>query len=148
MPGKGCVLRLDHTTPVSGEVNILESKYPPAAPLYIPQLYYWILLLRLQYYTFWSIWWTAALRTLGAAGPSGIDAHGWKRLCSSFRSASDELCSALALLAGCMCTTFVDPAFLSSLIACQLINLYKIQVFGLSVLVRQFIVLLHKLSCA
>ena len=41
----------------------------------------------------------AALRTVGAAGPSGIDARGWRRLCSSFRAASDELCGAIALFA-------------------------------------------------
>ena len=31
---------------------------------------------------------SAALHTKGAAGPSGIDAHCWRRLCSSFKSAS------------------------------------------------------------
>ena len=30
----------------------------------------------------------AALHTVGAAGPSGIDAHGWWRLCTSFHVAS------------------------------------------------------------
>ena len=67
----------------------------------------------------------AALQTSGAAGPSGIDAHSWRRLCSSFRSASDELCSALALLACRMCTTFVDPTVISPLMACRLIALDK-----------------------
>jgi len=28
----------------------------------------------------------------GAAGPSGVDARGWRRLCTSFRSASVDLC--------------------------------------------------------
>ena len=39
-----------------------------------------------------------ALRTEGAAGPSGIDAQGWRCLCSSFQQASSELCEALACL--------------------------------------------------
>ena len=39
----------------------------------------------------------AALNTKGAAGPSGLDAHCWRRLCTSFRSASHELCNSLAL---------------------------------------------------
>jgi len=41
---------------------------------------------------------SAALRTGGAAGPSGIDAQGWRRLCCSFKSASDDFCHSLALL--------------------------------------------------
>ena len=83
----------------------------------------------------------AALRTSGAAGPSGIDAHGWRRLCSSFHSASDELCSALAILAHCLCSTFVDPAILSPLLACWLIALdKKNQVFNLLALEKQYVV--------
>ena len=34
---------------------------------------------------------TAALRTHGAAGPSGLDAYGWRCLCTSFQRASDDL---------------------------------------------------------
>ena len=30
----------------------------------------------------------AALHTHGAAGPSGLDANAWRRLCSSFKAAS------------------------------------------------------------
>ncbi len=37
-----------------------------------------------------------ALRTEGSAGPSGIDAVGWRRLCTSFGHASNELCDSLA----------------------------------------------------
>ncbi len=35
---------------------------------------------------------TAALRTDGEAGPSGIDACGWRRRCTSFQTASNDLC--------------------------------------------------------
>lgn len=68
---------------------------------------------------------SAALRTKGAAGPSGIDAHCWRRLCTSFKSASDDLCHSLALLARRLCVSFVDPKGLSSLLACRLIALDK-----------------------
>ena len=84
----------------------------------------------------------AALRTSGAAGPSGIDAHGWRRLCSSFRSASDELCSALAILARRLCSTFVDPVIISPLMACRLIALDKkpgVRLIGIGETVRGII---------
>ena len=68
---------------------------------------------------------TAALHTKGAAGPSGLDAHCWRRLCTSFKSASHDLCHALALVAKRLCTTLVDPSCLSAFLACQLIALDK-----------------------
>ena len=68
---------------------------------------------------------SAALRTKGAAGPSGIDAHGWRRICTSFKSASDDICHSLAPLTRKICTTFVDPEGLSPLLACRLIALNK-----------------------
>ena len=68
---------------------------------------------------------TAALSTNGAAGPSGLDAHCWRRLCTSFHNASHELCHSLALLARRLCTSFVDPRGLSSFLACRLIALDK-----------------------
>ena len=42
---------------------------------------------------------SAALSTKGTGGPSGLDAHCWRRLCTSFHSASKDLCHSLALLA-------------------------------------------------
>ena len=68
---------------------------------------------------------SAALCTKGAAGPSGIDAHCWRRLCTSFKSASNDLCHSLALLARRLCVSFVDPKGLSGLLACRLIALDK-----------------------
>ena len=61
---------------------------------------------------------SAALRTRGAAGPSGVDAYGWRRLCTSFQRASDDLCNGLASVARCLCTTYVDPDDISALVAC------------------------------
>ena len=68
---------------------------------------------------------SAALNTKGAAGPSGLDAHSWRRLCTSFHSASHELCHSLAMLARRLCTSFVNPDSLSPFLACRLIALDK-----------------------
>jgi len=54
-----------------------------------------------------------SLRITGSAGPSGIEAHGWRRLCTSFKRVSHELCSLLALAARRICTSFVDPRSIS-----------------------------------
>ena len=42
---------------------------------------------------------SAALHLSGSAGPSGLDAAGWRRLCVSFHAASKDLCNAIAALA-------------------------------------------------
>ena len=63
----------------------------------------------------------AALRTRGAAGPSGLDAHGWRRLCTSFQRASNDLCEGLVSFARRLCTSFVDPGGISGLVAGRLI---------------------------
>ena len=68
---------------------------------------------------------SVALRTEGSAGPSGIDAQGWRRLCSSFQLASSELCDALACLCKWICSTYVDPRGLTAFVACRLIALNK-----------------------
>ena len=67
----------------------------------------------------------AALQTKGAAGPSGLYAHCWRRLCTSFKTASHDLCHTLALLARRLCSTLVDPKGLQALLACRLIALDK-----------------------
>ena len=67
----------------------------------------------------------AALHTNGAAGLSGLDAYAWRRLCSSFGSASRNLCSALAAVGRRICTTIVNPEGLSAFVACRLIPLDK-----------------------
>jgi len=68
---------------------------------------------------------SAALRTMGAASPSGIDAKGWRRLCTAFKTVSADLCHSLALLAKRFSTTYVDPKGLSPFLACRLIALNK-----------------------
>ena len=56
------------------------------------------------------------LRMDGAAGPSGMDVASWKKLCTSFRVASDTLCDAVSTVARRLATTFVDPACLLHLL--------------------------------
>ena len=63
---------------------------------------------------------SAAFWTKGAAGPSGLDAYGWRCLCTSFQAAPDDMCDGLALVA-----SFVDPAGITALVASQLIALDK-----------------------
>ena len=67
----------------------------------------------------------AALCTKGSAGPSGIDSCGWRRLCTSFKNISADLCSSLALIAKKLCTVFVDPRGIAPLTASGLITLDK-----------------------
>ena len=68
---------------------------------------------------------SAALRTNGAAGPSCLDAASWRRLCTSFKSASNDLCHSLAITARRLCTDFVDPTAIAPFLACRLIALDK-----------------------
>ncbi len=68
---------------------------------------------------------TTALRTTGSAGPSGLDAACWRRLCTSFKAASNDLCHSLAASAKRLCTDMVDPIATAPLLACRLIALNK-----------------------
>ena len=67
----------------------------------------------------------AAKNTTGTAGPLGLDAHGWRRICCTFKEASNELCLSLALLARRLCTWVVHHSTLTPLLACRLIALDK-----------------------
>ncbi len=69
---------------------------------------------------------SAALRTQGAAGPSGVDAAGWRRMCTAFHRESTDLCEAVAAVGRRLCTNFVDPDPLRALLACRLIPLNKL----------------------
>ena len=61
----------------------------------------------------------------GVAGPYGLDANGWERMCPSFRKDSDNLCSAIANLTRRLCSTYIDPVGISALVACRLVALDK-----------------------
>ena len=64
---------------------------------------------------------SAALSVNGAAGPSGLDSHEWRRLCTSHKGASRDFCAALASVAVRVCTTHVHPSSIAPLWACRLI---------------------------
>ena len=68
---------------------------------------------------------STALKMDGAAGPLGLDTAAWKRLCTSFKTASAELCNMLASVARRLCTCLVDPHGLSAFVAGRLIALNK-----------------------
>ena len=103
--GKGRLLHLSEIVDTKENKtvrDVLETKHPSAAPLYPECLdtnsdsslvFHPIIFEALD----GSVIRAAALRTSGSAGPSGLDAYGWRRLCSSFQSASDELCCSLAI---------------------------------------------------
>ena len=65
---------------------------------------------------------SAALKTSGA---SGIDAHGWRRLCTCYYSISRDLCQALADMAKHLCAQFIDPSVTAPFFACRLNALDK-----------------------
>ena len=65
------------------------------------------------------------LKMDGAAGPSGLDTAIWKRLCTSFKRFSADLCDVLASLARKLCTEYLDPEGLAPLVACRLVALDK-----------------------
>ena len=61
----------------------------------------------------------------GLSDPSGLDAAAWKRLCTSFCSSSNDLCTALSSLGRHLCTKYVDPVGLYPLLSSRLITLDK-----------------------
>ena len=84
----------------------------------------------------------AALRSQGAAGPSGIDAAGWRRMCTAFHRASSDLCAAIAAVGRRVCTEFVDPSALQPILACRLIPLDKrpgVRPIGISEVLRRIL---------
>ena len=84
----------------------------------------------------------AALNTKGSAGPSGLVAYAWRRLCSSFGKKSDDLCHSLSLMAKRLCTDFIDPDLLMPFLACHLIAIDKnpgVRPIGIGETVRRII---------
>ena len=129
------VLGLDDVIPDSSQIipprttrEILDEKHPPGKPASVNSLLPGsptpvnpILFENLNAEAIRK----AALKTKGAAGLSGFDAHAWRRLCSSFKSSSNALCSALASVGKRLCTTHINSDHLSAFVACRLIPLDK-----------------------
>ena len=133
----------DPTSPTVREVLI--SKHPPAQPVYSkcilddePQNPHPIIFESLDGNAIRS----AALKVTGAAGPSGLDAHEWRRLCTSHKGASRDLCASLATVARRICSSYVDPTSIKPLLACRLIALNKhpgVRPIGIGDTARQII---------
>ena len=67
------------------------------------------------------------LKTKGAAGTSGLDADGWKRIFTSnqFGNSSSDLCKTFAKVTKKFSTTADLSSSLEALLACRLIPLDK-----------------------
>ena len=130
---KGGVLRLDDTIDMANHEqrkvrDILIDKHPPgqsAHPDSIiedePPTIHPVIFESLDATLIRS----AALQTNGAAGPSGLDAIAWRKLCTSFKSTSNDLCRSLASVAKRLCTCLVDPTSIAPILASRLIALDK-----------------------
>ena len=117
------LLSEEKTSGVLGENDALKSKHPSAQCLNqeaIPPLPNPVMFVRIDADSIRH----AAKGTTGAAGPSGLDAHNWRRICT-FKEASDDLFHSLALLAHTLCTQVVDHSILALSLACRLIALDK-----------------------
>ena len=133
--GKGGILRTDDVVDIGYYVqksvlDILKSKHPHAQPVSpaalphgsaVPPEVHPVVFDQITAACIRR----AAIHTKGAAGPFSLDAHCWRQLCTSFKSASHDLCHALALLARQLCSTLVDPKGISPFLACRLIALDK-----------------------
>ena len=85
---------------------------------------------------------SAALKVKGAAGPYGLDAHGWRRLCTCFKGASRDLCESLASVARRICSSYMNPTLIAPLLSCRLIALNKnpgVRPIGISDTARRII---------
>lgn len=126
---RGGVLRLDDSIDGQRTVReILSDKHPPPQPIHpdsiisdSPSDVHPVLFESIDA----SLIRSTALRTSGAAGPSGLDALCWRRLCTSFKAASNDLCQSLADVTKRLCVNFVDPSLIAPFLACRLIALNR-----------------------
>jgi len=144
--GTGGVHSLDTVLQERSVGDILREKHPPAAPLHHdgviqgepPLVPHPVLFTNINRDAIKS----AALNTMGAAGPSGMDAAEWRRMCTSFKAASDGLCDALARCAKRIAANYIDPASLEAYVACRLIPLDKqpgVRPIGIGEVMRRII---------
>ena len=76
------------------------------------------------------------------AGPFSLDVASWKRLCTSFKGASTNLCESIAATARLLCTCYVDLSGLSAFVSGRLIALDKcpgVKPIGIGKIVRRLI---------
>eukprot|EP00795_Rhopilema_esculentum_P006619 gene6619-biopygen8122 len=69
----------------------------------------------------------AALHTKGAAGPSGMNANGWRRILvsKSFGKTGEELKTALAKFTRILCTRDINKGSIEAFVSCRLVPLDK-----------------------
>lgn len=131
-PGRGRLLSLDDAVISGGKEmtarEVLLAKHPPAAPADpaalltdTPPLSHPVLFDRLDGAMIRS----SALHSQGSAGPSGLDASNWRRLCTMYHGSSQRLCNAIAAVGRRLATTYLHPDGLRALTACRLIPLDK-----------------------
>ena len=82
---------------------------------------------------------TTVLHTAGSAGPSGLDAKCWRKMCTSYKTELDDLCHALALMAKRLASSYVHMEGLEPFLACRLVALDKDQEYDLSVIFVNFL---------
>ena len=72
----------------------------------------------------------AALKTKGPGGPAGVDSNGFRRMmaCKSFKNSGTNLCSAIATMTKKLCTEYVDPRSIETILANRLIPVRPIGV--------------------
>ena len=143
----GSPLHLEETIDTGSSVkqsvrDILVDKHPPGGPINPdclldsdPQSTHPVMFDALDDRCIRSV----AMRVDGAAGPSGVDAQGWRRLCTSFGAASGDLCRSLAATAKRLCTCFVDPKCISAFLACALSKNPGVRPIGIGETVRRII---------
>ena len=76
----------------------------------------------------------------GSAGPSGLDSDAWRRMCSSFKGASSNMCQALATFARLLATQNLESDSLVPFLSCRLIALDKrpgVRLIGVCELLRR-----------
>ena len=78
-------------------------------------------------------------RMTGSVGLSGVDAMGWKRFCSSYGKASEDLCKAIVRVARRISTSHMDPKGLMSFTTCYLITDKNpgVRLIGIGEVIRQ-----------
>ena len=71
---------------------------------------------------------SASLKVTGAVGPSGLNAHECRRLCTSHKSESRDVCClcsqklSVVSVARRTCSFYVDPSTIAPLLTCHQIN--------------------------
>ena len=139
-------LRLDHQVEPKRTVrDVLKDKHPPGQPVSPevivdndPPEIHPIVFDQFDA----SLIRSTALRTTGSAGPSGLDAACWRRLCAFFNAACNSLSHSLAVSAKRLCTDMVDPIAIAPLLSCRLITLNKctgVRPIGIGDTVRRII---------